>query len=334
MLKCLFSIFISCFIYSTGYGTDLLDSLKSDTKLVKDLKDVYRAYEINHKIVGQKELINLFLEDESAREMSDLLNSDLKECAKLQSIKFYNDTLGQYVSAYLKSTIQSYDIAKSKGFKSAEFKSDYTRYKKARDQYLDYLEKTYQTSRFVGLTESQYWKTIDKKNYINPEPYARYEQLKKMDLKSGLIYLDSISDNMANFQEHAIYQIEIADQYVKHSKELADLSDTLAIQKYLAILNQRKYCIYLFEAWLKWRTVLQQSNGLSKSSDIPNDEYDSIRQLVATVILKFIVLNPDDEMAINEFILMATHDIVRRFGDYPYGNQNTVEYHEIFDDKK
>lgn len=39
-------------------------------------------------------------------------------------------------------------------------------------------------------------------------------------------------------------------------------------------------------------------------------------------------------MAINEFLLIATHDIVRRFGNYPYGNQNTVEFHELFDEKK
>jgi hypothetical protein len=31
---------------------------------------------------------------------------------------------------------------------------------------------------------------------------------------------------------------------------------------------------------------------------------------------------------------MATHDNVKRFGDYQYGNQNTVEYHEIFDGMK
>ena len=36
----------------------------------------------------------------------------------------------------------------------------------------------------------------------------------------------------------------------------------------------------------------------------------------------------------SETLLLTTHDIIRRYGDYPYGNQNTVEYHELFDDEK
>lgn len=90
----------------------------------------------------------------------------------------------------------------------------------------------------------------------------------------------------------------------------------------------------MFEAWLKWRTVLQQMNGSSKVSQIPNDEYNKVREQEALFILEYIAENEKDEMAINQFLLFATHDIVRRFGDYPYGNQNTLEFHELFDDKK
>lgn len=74
--------------------------------------------------------------------------------------------------------------------------------------------------------------------------------------------------------------------------------------------------------------------GISKTSDIPNGEYDKMREQVALTILNHVVKNNTDEMAINEFLLMATHDIVKRFGDYPYGNQNAVEYHETFEEKK
>lgn len=111
-------------------------------------------------------------------------------------------------------------------------------------------------------------------------------------------------------------------------------AEEIAIAKYKAILDQNIYCLYLFESWLKWRTVLQQSRGLSKTSAIPNDEYDTLREHVALVILDYISRNEKDEMAINEFLLVATHDIVRRFGNYPYGNQNTLEFHELFDEKK
>jgi hypothetical protein len=76
--------------------------------------------------------------------------------------------------------------------------------------------------------------------------------------------------------------------------------------------------------------VTQQNKGLSKSSEIPNDEYDKVREEVAAVILDYIAKHEKDEMAINQFLVIATHDIVLRFGQYPYGNQNTIEHHEIF----
>ena len=147
--------------------------------------------------------------------------------------------------------------------------------------------------------------------------------------------LDKLTKQTINFQEYSIYQIELADQYVKHSDSLGDKANKTAIAKYKSIINQKKYSIYLFEAWLKWRLVTQQYiYGISKTSDIPNNEYDKMREQVALTILDYITKNDKDEMAINEFLLMATHPIVMRFGDYPYGNQNTVEYHETFDEKK
>lgn len=59
---------------------------------------------------------------------------------------------------------------------------------------------------------------------------------------------------------------------------------------------------------------------------------DKVREQAALIVLDYINTHINDEMAINEFLLLATHGIVKRFGDYPYGNQNTVEYHETFDD--
>src|SRR5207244_148212 len=115
-----------------------------------------------------------------------------------------------------------------------------------------------------------------------------------------------------DFQEYSIYQIELADQYVKHPDSLDDNANDIAIGKYKAILDQNKHSIYLFESWLKWRLVTQQHNyGISKTSDIPNNEYDKVRAQVALTVLDFITKNDKDEMAINEFLLMATHDIVK-----------------------
>ncbi len=334
-LKSLLLTFIlSILLFSYTFSQDLLDAVKSNSKLVIELKDAYRAFHINNIIIDQKEMINVFLNDGSDAEMKNLLNDDIKGCDSLKIFHFNNDTLNSYVSKYLALTIQSYKVAQSKGFNSSEFKKDFEKYKKEKGKYMDYLYSTYSTNHFVSMTEEKYWQTNDKKNYIKSSDYATYKSLKTTNLKDALVLLDKISKQTTDFQEFSIYQIEFADQYVKHSDSLEDNATEKAIGIYKAILDQKKYSIYLFESWLKWRVVTQQSNGLSKTSDIPNDEYDKVREQVALTILEYITKNVKDEMAINEFLLMATHDIVKRFGDYPYGNQNTVEYHEIFDEKK
>jgi hypothetical protein len=315
-------------------GQDLLDSVKSNSKVITELKDTYRAFYVNDIITDQKEMINVVLNDNSDEEMKSLLNGYIKECEALKKYNFSDKALGAYIAEYIKLTVQSYKVAKDKGFKSPEFRKDYESYKSKKGKYMDYLYTTYSTGHFIKLTEQEYYKINDKNNYIKSPDYANYKILKVKNLKAALKLLDSIADHTSNFQESVIYKIEIADQYVVHSDTLKDNGGEIAIEKYKAILDQNRYCIYLFESWLKWRTVTQQNNGLSKTSEIPNDEYNKMREQVALVILKYTVGNEKDEMAINEFLLMATHDNIMRFGDYQFGNQNTVEYHEIFDEMK
>ena len=317
---------------------DLLDTVRVDSKLINDLKDVYRAFKINHIIKDQQELLNVLLADSASSLPKGLLDSNIRACEALKQVYLSNDTLNNHVVKYLASTIRNYTIAKDKGFESPEYKKDYETYRVENENYLNYVVKTYPLNRFVNLTEEKYWATMDKKQYVKAKEYADYEAVVDVDLMKGLGILEELSKNAANFQEYSIYQIEVGDQFVKKDSLVrADLSGNapptpwdLAIKKYRHILDKKQYSLYLFETWLKWRTVSQQNSGLSKSSDIPNDKYDFAREKMAAVVLDFISKHPEDEMAINQFLLLATHDIVRRFGEYPYGNQNTIEFHEIF----
>ena len=331
----LLTITFSVLLFSDTYSQDLLDAVKSNSKLAIELKDAYRAFHINNIITDQKEIINVYLNDASDAETKTLLNGYIKVCDSLKIVRFKNDTLNSYISKYLALTIQSYKIAQNKGFSSSEFKKDFEKYKKTKGEYMNYLYSTYSTNHFVSMTEEKYWQSNDKNTYIKSSDYATYKSLKTTNLKEALTLLDKLTKQTTDFQEYSIYQIELADQYVKHSDSLGDNANETAIGKYKSILDQKKYSIYLFEAWLKWRLVNQQHiYGISKTSDIPNNLYDKMREEVALTILDYITKNDKDEMAINEFLLMATHPIVMRFGDYPYGNQNTVEYHQTFDEKK
>ena len=320
--------------FSNSFSADPPVPIKNSARLLNDLKDIYSAFNITHRLADQKELINVYMDDGAESDLDGLLKTYLKVCDSLQQTHFFNDTLNNYAHNYLKQTIQNYKIAQRSGFRSALFKQDYKKYRKESERYLDYVSKTYPMSRFVDLPEDVYWKINDKKNYIKSANYPAYIKLRAIKLKEAIALLEKTSGQTTDFQEYTIYQIEIADQYVKRGDKLGDNAKDIAIAKYKAILDKKKYSIYLFEAWLKWRAVTQQNSGLSKSSDIPNDSYNKLREQTALTILDYVTSHPNDKMAINEFLLMATHDIVKRFGPYKFGNQNTVEYHEIFDDAK
>ena len=311
---------------------NVLDDVNVDTKVVNDLKDLYKAFDIEHILTDQKDLINLYAKNEAGEELDSLINKYLTLCDSLKQISFSNDTLKLAVTAYLNATVQHYKIISVSGSSSKAFKKDVDTYSKANDKYLTYLTSTYATSRFFKMTEDEYWKLNDKKNYIKAADYARYQKLKPTNLKSAIALLQKIITQTANFQEAIIYKIELADQYVKHADSLGASAEETALKQYKALLNERRYSIYLFETWLKWRTLDQYyNNGLSTTSEIPNALYNKVRQQVASLILQYVAAHPTDKMAINSFLLMASHDVIRRFGSYQYGNQNTIEYHQLFD---
>lgn len=331
----LLTIILSFLVFSHCYSQNLLDEVQSDSKLVSKLKDAYRAFHINHIIAEQKEIINLMVDDSTDKELKILLGNYLQVCDSLKEIHFKNYTLNNYISDYLTLTKQSYNISKNKGFDSRDFKKDFEKYTAFSEKYINYLYSTFATHNFISMTEEMYWKTIDKNNYIKSAEYETYKKLKTTNLKEALILIEKISKQTTDFQEYSIYKIELADQYVKNAESLDENSIDKAIEIYKSIIEQKKYSIYLFEAWLKWRIVSQQFvYGISKTSDIPNHTYDKVREQAALTVLDYINIHSNEEMAINEFLLLSTHDIVKRFGDYPYGNQNTVEYHETFDEEK
>lgn len=249
----LLTIIFSILLFSKSYSQDLLDSVKNDSKLVIELKDLYKAFHINNILIGQKEMINLLRIDDSGDELRPLLNDYIKVCDSLKIVHVNNDTLRSYIDKYLTSTAASYKVAQTKGFSSSAFKKDFENYKKTTSEYMNYLYTTYSTSHFVNMTEEKYWQVNAKNNYIKSPDYATYKKLKATDLRSSLALLDNIAKQATDFQEYSIYQIELADQYVKHADSLGENSYDAAIEKYKAILDQEKYSIYLFEAWLKWR---------------------------------------------------------------------------------
>lgn len=331
-MKKIFFLVLAFFHWHLVFGLDKLDDVHNDARILVELKDVYRAFKINHIIADQKEMLNLLL-NESPGDIKTKVSQYISANAELSTKNIRDTRLKSYIDSYLVMTNKGYEILKVQGSASDKFREYNKGYEEMYGRYINYLTTHYTVSHFVNLSEDQYWKEIDKSNYTHANQYSIFLAKQKTDVAASRQLLEGIISRTTDAQESAIYKIALADQYVKYDT-VTDNADEKAALIYKSIIDEHRYSIYLFEAWLKWRLVMQLENGLSKASDIPNDLYDSLREQAAYTVLDYISKNPKDEMAKNEFLVIASHDIVRRFGDYPYGNQSTIEYHETFDDPK
>jgi hypothetical protein len=319
-------------VCGTVLAADKLDDVKLNSKLINELKDVYRAFNINHKISDQTEMLAL-LTDGDQEEMKSAIRGYIAVNTKITTACFADKLLKAHVDSFLSLIRKRYDILLTKGLSSQEFQDLKGRYDGVYDRYMNYMMTRYALDHFIKLTEEDFWKRVDKKNFAKAPEFDKFTATEKADVPGSKGIIEQLIATTPDLQERVIYKLALADQFVKYDTIDLTASDS-AIRIYKSILDEKKYCLYLFEAWAKWRMVSQYQGGMSVSSDIPNATYDGLRMQEAYVILDHISKHPADDLAINQFLLVATHDIIRRYGDYPYGNQNTIEYHETFDDPK
>ena len=141
-------------------------------------------------------------------------------------------------------------------------------------------------------------------------------------------------NSTTNFDARCIFAIELAHAYEADIDSWAD-DDYCnpAVQIMESLMEEKRYSLYLYELWLKWRVLYQSSMGFSKDSEIPNRIYNEYRRMCLCSILSHIKNNKEDIMAINVFIVMAYKDNILREGPYKYGNQYAVEEYNLFQEK-
>ena len=133
-------------------------------------------------------------------------------------------------------------------------------------------------------------------------------------------------NNENSFEKQCIYLKEYARAFYG-----SDTSDERFLKLFLKLENQMKqgkYSVYLMEIWRLWRFYFQE--GFSKDSPIYNKVYNELRLICCRTILKHIINYPDDIMAINQFLNLASIDNINRYGLNPYGNQIVVEEISLF----
>ena len=312
-----------------------LDSITDSSQLVLELKDLYRAFKIHNFLEEQKDFVAI----DSTLLLISYLNTKAEECDSLYKLySFHDDSLELLVNDYILATKAQFELkVNTLRFPSSNApdtnKNKSIPYQNGeRVNFLNYLHSKYKNEIFLTLSEKEYSKNIDKKQYIKSKKFEEYERLKIENPEKAVDKLIEIINDVENFQEKSIYGIDLADFYITGTLDTDTiLKEEWAVSHYRAIMNAEKYSLYLFEAWIKWRAVTQDFYyGSSKYSSIPNDLYNKWRNRMAFVVLKHISAHPEDHMAINQFLLFATHQNIKRFGAYKYGNQNVLEFYELF----
>jgi len=309
---------------------DRLDSIKTDTGIVKELKDVYRLYRVNDNIDKIRDEFGLYYENDSVAAAKVVAQSfDLID--SLKNTNFYDDSLKTLCTYNLIGLEILNNLILEKGLSSDTFVNEFERYKKAKGYYFNYIDAKYSTNHFLKMSEDEYWMQIDKQQFIKSPEYARYLSMAKSDLKGSIELLKKIVANTKDFQEKSIYQMELANTMINNFNKLDSSEVENAIKIYESMLKNKGYSMYKFEAWRRWRCTSQAFiYGTAKDALIPNSIYDNMRLECATLILNHFVNHPNDEMALNQFLDFASHDIIYRNGDYEQSNQFIEDFSDLF----
>ncbi len=155
--------------------------------------------------------------------------------------------------------------------------------------------------------------------------------------------LEKLTGNDDIFSEN-VYEAAIThdslrnDPFCRRCAEAIELAhDTVdglpnedALPELVDVLTAGQYSPLLLEAWKTWRAMIANNMGHSKDSYIPNEEYNRLRMIACYTMLCHIKDYPDDWVAVNNFLLMASTPNVAIFGQYPFGNQSVMVYYEMF----
>lgn len=177
------------------------------------------------------------------------------------------------------------------------------------------LEERYGYKNYIDLSAEQYWRIYDKSNVVPDYHFIR--SMNKLDTVN-VAYLKKLIEEETDFSRKCVYALEYAHVEDVDLKILEEL------------MLSGEYSIYLFEVWRYWRCLSQRRHGASIDSDIPNDEYNKMRRACANTILEQIKKNPDDVLAINQYLICAGCDDIYRYGEFNYGNQNAIEEMNLF----
>jgi len=126
---------------------------------------------------------------------------------------------------------------------------------------------------------------------------------------------------------------EYTERMKKQPQMLGDINkaDSTSIYKLRILLDKEEYFPQIYQAFAMRRCLVQWCYfAPGPMAPVPQEEYNAMRMKCANITLKYIANHPDDALARNAFLTLATSPNFKRRGTY--GNQVFEDMHEYFPD--
>ena len=187
------------------------------------------------------------------------------------------------------------------------------------------LGARFNVSNYVEINGEMYWDSLNNETFA--KDLTDNYQCKKItgeniDSKEAVHDIELFNKKIRSekdFNKKCAYAYTFVYHVGIHNIDLKVIED---------LLDDGRYSHFLFFLWRVWRCGVQLSDeedGLSTWSQIPNKLYNEKRHAIAVATLKHIVDQPDDAVAVNQFLITASFDNILRGGSFPMGNEIFTE---------
>jgi hypothetical protein len=308
-------------IFDFDFPDRVNDGIADPSKLISDLTDIYNAYQVRNELYSYEELAvmgynNVQEIDRDKRE--EIFVSAGGKLDTKEDKKRFDEVMEMAKQQNKLNSEILYRVLLNAGY--LEIPIDTITNRTLYDAMKTYIEEYCISLHNAAVAGSQ-----DKQS----EVLAVLEGLSQADDNYNVL-LNKFADdnNLLLVTDSAEYDNLIA-QHTPPFDGIEDAYDSLHILKLRTLLDKDEYFPHIYPAFAMWRAAVQVKYfAPGNMAAIPQEAYNAMRMKCANTTLKYIVKYPDDALARDAFLCLATTPNLGRRGTY--SNQAMEEIAKYF----
>lgn len=322
-MKSLYRAFSFLITVSLTIGFLLASCSRSNTPItnieIDDLYDFYNSKSILHNAWSDFECW-IMINQDGADELLSYNTSSIIDDNIRSSVLYYLVALGKcaYADTILFSMYDKYEMA-------SPFYNN-----------LDSITTVSFLDKYPGAFDSKaFSKAVS--NCYSSGSITDYKKIKSKYGSEDMDYYNQLLKRYyttQSFDDKCVLALSIphiADStYINEEGDYVELNVELLEE----CMESESYSVLLYDVWKTWSTMYQfYYGGASRYSHIHNTLYNSMRRRCLETILERIEEDSTDVLAITQFLLLSNTSNIYRIGAYKFGNQNDVQFFQMFSEK-